>query len=225
MTGFQVLASVPAMLALAGSPASVGVGIQAGPVCLTTTIHPGASHALPPVTVQDTGSGDESIALDVQKPAGHGTLTGRPAPASWVTFTYPRKWLVLSQSSVSLSSGGTAAVSGRLAVPSSAKPGRYVAWIIAAPQSSTPGQVNLGAVAIADLEFTVTRPGAAPRRAVCLTPGVKHSAAHGKGHRHQGRQAAAAADPKARKVTGTEMQIAGVAVAVLAILAYLRRRT
>lgn len=220
-------ASLPAavaMLALAGSPASVGVGIQAGPVCLATTIHPGASHALPPVTVQDTGSGDESIALHVQKPPG--TLPGRPVPPSWVKFTYPRKWLVLSQSSVTVSPGATANVPDELTVPSSAVPGSYVTWIGAAPAGGgTAAQVSLGAEAFAYLEFTVARPGAALRHVACVVPGARQAskAADGKGHRHHGPQAAAD-PPKVEKVTGREMQIAGVAAAVLAILAYLRRR-
>ena len=118
MTALPAAAMV---FALAGTPASAGTGIQAGPVCLPTTIHPGATAALPPVTVQDKGSGDESIALDVQKVPGPSAVFGKPVPPSWVTFTYPRKWLVFSQSSVSVASGATAAVPAHLTVPPSAR--------------------------------------------------------------------------------------------------------
>ena len=149
-------AAAPLLIALAGTPASVGTGIQAGPVCLPVTAQPGGTYALPPVTVQNTGSGSESIGLTVQK-----------LPASWVTFGPP----------VSLASGAKAQVTARLTVPSSVRPGPYVAWVVAGiAGNGTPGQANLGAEAIANLEFTVTGPGVS-RHVTCVTPGAGNSGA------------------------------------------------
>jgi hypothetical protein len=224
MTGLQALASVPAMLALAGSPASTGTGIQPGPVCLATTIHPGAARALPPVTVQDTGSGGESIALHIQKPAGHGTMPGRPVPPSWVTFTYPRKWLVLSQSSVPLGPGATAPVPASLAVPSAAAPGRYVAWIGAAPAGSgTAGKANFGAEAFTYLEFTVAKVGSPARHAACVTPGVKQASPAKSAHP----AASAGKHPKGQLIPAKARKYvpdAIIAAVVLGALMFLRRK-
>ena len=186
-------------LTLAGSPVVAGVGIQAGPVCPATTVAQGGTYTLPPVQVADTGSGDVSISLAVIRMTDRrSVLHGQPVPRGWVAFTYPRKWLVIPQSSVPVASGGSALVPGTLAIPATAATGAYVAWILPYPAgSSTPGRANLGGTGVADLEFTVTRAGTAPRRAVCVTPGAKpaspakaaaltaHAAAHDpavKGH-------------------------------------------
>lgn len=158
MTG--TLAAIPALLALAGSPASVGTGIQAGPVCLPVTAQPGASYTLPPVTVQNTGSGGETIGLTVQNP-GPGSLPGKSVPPEWVRFSAP----------VSLGSGATGTVTARLTLPPSARRGSYEGWVVAGPAGSgTPGQVSLGAEAIANFKFRVARPGHASHHVSCAVP-------------------------------------------------------
>ena len=203
--GLGVLASVPAVLAVTLTPASAGVGIQPGPVCLASAAHPGRSYALPPVVVSDSGSGSEDVSLRVEKQSPGG-LPGRPVPASWVRFTYPKLLWVVGQSSVHLGSGDVTAVPAQLSVPPSAAPGRYAAWVVAGPAGNgTPGRVSFGAAAITYLEFTVARPGAAPRHAACVSPGVKQArkAGHARGPRAQ--RAAAAPAPRAQKVTGSEV--------------------
>src|SRR5215471_19019994 len=61
--------------------ASVGVGIQSGPVRLSGVAHPGQSVALPSVAVVNAGTRPESIRVVVQRDPRGG---GRPVPASWV---------------------------------------------------------------------------------------------------------------------------------------------
>lgn len=218
------LPAAAAMLALAGTPASVGVGIQAGPVCPATTVAQGGTYALPPVQVADTGSGSVDISLAVIRMTDpRSTLHGEPVPPSWVTFTYPRKWFGLAPgSSVHVGHAETALVPARLAIPSSAAPGAYLAWIQpSAAGADVPGHANLAGTGEADLEFTVTPAGVPPRHAACVTPGAK-AASHPAAARGTGQAAPAAS--MAEKVTGREMQIAAAAVAVLAVLALLRRR-
>ena len=45
------------------SYASIGVGVQAGPVRLAGTAHPGGQYALPPVYVVNTGTDAELVAI------------------------------------------------------------------------------------------------------------------------------------------------------------------
>ena len=165
-------------LALAGSPVVAGVGIQAGAVCPATTVAQGGTYTLPPVQVADTGNGDVAISLAVVRMTDRrSVLHGRPVPASWVTFTYPRKWLVIPQSSVPVAPGEAALVPGKLTIPATAATGPYVAWIELYPAgSAVAGHANLGGTGLAPFEFTVTRAGAAPRHAVCVTPGAKQAA-------------------------------------------------
>ncbi len=56
------------MLAIpAAAQASIGVGIQAGPVQLAGAAHPGGSYALPPVYVVNTGTQDESLSIRIER--------------------------------------------------------------------------------------------------------------------------------------------------------------
>src|SRR5262249_59660749 len=78
---------VPAVLAGAllalpqAAQASVGVGIQAGPVRLSGAAHPGQTVALPSVSVVNAGTQRESIRVVVQRYPRGG---GRTVPPSWV---------------------------------------------------------------------------------------------------------------------------------------------
>ena len=174
-------AAIPALIALASAPAnapaSVGVGIQAGPVCPATTVAQGGTYTLPPIQVADTGSGSVGISLAVIRQSDPRGLSGKPVPASWVTFTYPRTWGgLIAGSSVGVGPGEAALVLARLTVPSSAATGSYVAWI--QPQAAgapVSGHANFGGTGEADLEFTVTGPGVS-RHVTCVTPGVTQAA-------------------------------------------------
>src|SRR5215831_9679444 len=130
--------------------ASVGVGIQAGPVRLSGVAHPGQSVALPPVSVVNAGTQRESIRVTVQRDPRGG---GRPVPPSWVQPGMP---------SVQLAPKHAIQVPLQLVVPSGAKPGAYVSDIVATASGQlSAGGANLGAAAATLLEFRVA-PDPAP---------------------------------------------------------------
>ena len=130
--------------------ASVGVGIQAGPVRLSGVAHPGQSVALPAVSVVNVGTRPESIRIIVQRdPRGD----GRPVPRSWVQPGVP---------SVQLAPHRAIRISLELAVPAGAKPGAYLSDIVAiASEQLSAGGAHLGAGAATLLEFRVA-PDPAP---------------------------------------------------------------
>jgi hypothetical protein len=133
----------------AASYASVGVGVQAGPVRLTGAAHPGGQYALPPVYVVNTGTQPESVAIVIERISPG---SGRTVPPSWIT---------VSSGPVRLAHAQSARVPLSLAIPARAAPGHYFSDVVAkgtAPLSA--GGANLGVAAATDLEFTVT-PGAA----------------------------------------------------------------
>jgi hypothetical protein len=131
---------------LAGSAvaqASVGVGIQAGPVRLSGSAHPGGSYALPPVYVVNTGTQDESLSVRIERLSSG---QGRGVPASWIH----------SGSAVQLAHGQSARISLELVVPGGARPGQYVSDVVvrgSAPLSD--GGANLAVAAATKLQFRV----------------------------------------------------------------------
>jgi hypothetical protein len=147
---------VPAVLAGAlvavpqAAQASVGVGIQAGPVRLSGVAHPGQSVALPSVSVVNAGTRPESVRVMVQRYPRGG---GRPVPPSWVQPGVPM---------VRLAPHHAIRIPLELVVPAGAKPGAYLSDIvaIASGQLSADG-ANLGAGAATLLEFRVA-PDPAP---------------------------------------------------------------
>ena len=149
-------ALAPAVLAGAlvvvpqAAQASVGVGIQAGPVRLSGVAHPGQSVALPSVSVVNAGTQPESIRIVVQRSPRGG---GRPVPPSWVRPGTP---------SVQLAPHHAIRIPLELVVPAGAKPGAYLSDIvaIASGQLSARG-ANLGAGAATLLEFRVAADAAA----------------------------------------------------------------
>jgi hypothetical protein len=149
-------ALAPAVLAGAlvavpqAAQASVGVGIQAGPVRLSGVAHPGQSVALPPVSVVNAGTRHEWIHVGVQRDPRGG---GRTVPPSWVQPGVP---------SVRLAPRHAVRISLELVVPAGAKPGSYVSDIVATASGQPSGEgANLGAAAATLLEFRVA-PDPAP---------------------------------------------------------------
>jgi hypothetical protein len=135
------------LLALTAWPAaaSVGVGIQAGPVVLSgSPAHPGGSYALTPVYVVNTGTQPESIAVHVERISpGH----GRTVPSSWI---HP------GGSGVTLSHNQSARIPLQLVVPATAKPGQYFSDIVAkGSQGIATGRANLDVAAATELKFTI----------------------------------------------------------------------
>ena len=147
---------VPAVLAGAlvaipqAAQASVGVGIQAGPVRLSGGAHPGQTVALPSVSVVNAGTQRESIRVMVRP---HPQGGGRPVPPSWVQPGVP---------SVQLAPHRATRISLELVVPAGAKPGAYLSDIVAiASEQLSAGGAHLGAGAATLLEFRVA-PDPAP---------------------------------------------------------------
>ncbi|MBO0814141.1 MAG: hypothetical protein J2P30_03180 [Actinobacteria bacterium] len=140
-----VLVAVPQ-----AAQASIGVGIQPGPVRLSGVAHPGQTVALPSVAVVNPGTQRESIRVVVQRNPRAG---GRPVPPSWVRPGVP---------SVQLAPRHAIRIPLELVVPDGAKPGAYLSDIvaIASGQPSAEG-ANLGAGAATLLEFRVA-PDPAP---------------------------------------------------------------
>lgn len=140
VTGAAAAVVVAAALMLphaAASPSSVGAGIQAAPVRLT--VAPGtAGHAH--VTVVDTGSGTETLAVRAYRLGSQ----GRMVPASWVRAE-----------GVTLAPGTEGSSLVTVTVPAGTPPGRYRGDILASRSSDTGGGLSLGAAALTGLVVIV----------------------------------------------------------------------
>lgn len=138
--------SVLALLAIPATwaQASIGVGIQAGPVLLSGSAHPGGSYALTPVYVVNTGTQPETIVLRVERIS---TGNGMTVPSSWIRAT---------GSAVTLAHDQSARIPLELAVPDTARPGQYFSDVVAKGSGAiAAGSANLAVAAATDLEFRV----------------------------------------------------------------------
>ena len=138
------------ILPAAVAEASIGIGIQAGPVRLAENAHPGGSYALPAVYVVNTGSADESVTIKIERISpGHG-------------LTVPASWIHAGNTPVHLGQKQSTRVALQLDVPSNAKPGQYFSDVVAHGSGSlSAGHANLGVAAATGLDFTVARGAAA----------------------------------------------------------------
>jgi hypothetical protein len=140
-----------ALAAPVAAEASVGVGVQAGPVRLAGIAHPGGTYALPPVYVVNTGTQPESVAIKVER-ISRGT-----------GHTIPPSWIHASAVPGQLSHDQSARVPLELAVPVHAKTGQYFSDVVVKGSAVlSAGGANLGVAAATDLEFRVAA-GAAAR--------------------------------------------------------------
>jgi hypothetical protein len=142
------LAVLVALVALASftqrSDASVGVGVQAGPVRLGSMALRGERYSLP-LYVVNTGTEAEAVSMRVER-LGRGA--GRAVPPSWIQFAGP---------AVQLAPGKAARLSLELAVPGGAKPGEYLSDIVVTGSAAgQTGTANLGVAAVTKLEFSVS---------------------------------------------------------------------
>jgi hypothetical protein len=144
------------VLPAAVAEASIGIGIQAGPVRLTSNAHPGGRYTLPAVYVVNTGSEDESVTLKIQRISpGHGT-------------TVPASWIHVSAAPVHLGQKQSARIPLELDVPANAKPGQYFSDVVAHGSGSiAAGHANLAVAAATGLDITIAA-GAAPAPAFSL---------------------------------------------------------
>jgi len=128
----------------AASYASVGVGVQAGPVSMGGLAHPGGQYALTPIYVVNTGTETESVSISVERISPG---SGRTVPPGWITA---------SSAPVQLSGAHSARIPLQLTVPRTAAPGRYFSDVVAKGSASvSAGGARLGVAAATDLEFTV----------------------------------------------------------------------
>ncbi len=124
--------------------ASVGVGVQAGPVRLAAAAHPGGSYALPALFVVNTGTEPESIRVTVERLSAG---PGRPVPRSWIRASGP---------AVHLAARESARVPLLLTVPPGTRPGTYSSDVIADGSAVlSAGPANLAAAAATKLQFRV----------------------------------------------------------------------
>ena len=128
----------------ASAYASVGIGIQAGPVRLSGAAHPGGSYALPAVYVVNTGTQEESVVIRIERlSAGHGR-------------TVPPSWIQAAGGAVELSHNQSARIPLQLVVPATAKPGAYFSDVVVRGSAAVSGAgANFGVAAATDLEFRV----------------------------------------------------------------------
>ena len=144
MAGFLLLAFPAAAAAITAGAASIGVGIQVGPVRLTGIAHAGQTYDLPPVYVVNTGTEPETVRLEVQRLSKG---TGRDVPKSWFKP---------GQTDVHLDAKQSATIPVQLVVPAGAVPGRYFSDVVAHGSASIEaGQATLGVAAATKLQFTV----------------------------------------------------------------------
>lgn len=145
------VAGALALATPAAAYASIGVGIQAGPVRLAGAAHPGGSYSLPPVYVVNTGTQDESVAIRVERVSPG---TGLTVPPSWVHATGP---------AVNLTHGQSARIPLELVVPATAKRGVYFSDVVAKGSATIGGgEANLGVAAATQLKFRIA-PGVVSR--------------------------------------------------------------
>jgi hypothetical protein len=132
------------MLAIpAAAEASIGVGIQAGPVRLAGAAHPGGSYALPAVYVVNTGTEDESLSIRIERLSSG---AGRPVPAGWIR----------PGAAVQLSHSESARIPLELVVPDAARPGRYLTDVVVKGSAGlSGGSATLDVAAATKLEFQV----------------------------------------------------------------------
>jgi hypothetical protein len=148
------LAVAVGLLAAVAAPveawASVGVGVQAGPVRLAGAAHPGGTYALPPVYVVNTGTQAESVTIRIER-ISRGT--GRTIPPSWIhVAAMPGQ----------LTHGQSARIPLELAIPAGAKAGQYFSDVVVKGSAAlSAGGANLGVAAATDLEFQVAAGAAA----------------------------------------------------------------
>jgi hypothetical protein len=142
------LALPTALALLCGLPlraeASVGVGVQAGPVRLGNAAHAGGSYALPPVYVVNTGTEAESVSVRVERLSPG---AGRAVPPSWIRATGPAVRLAPHQG---------ARLPLQLVLPGGARPGRYLSDVVVTGSAAiSAGRANLGVAAATKLEFRI----------------------------------------------------------------------
>jgi uncharacterized membrane protein len=146
--GLVIVVGLAAWLGFAGpARASIGVGVQANPVSLSGTAHPGASYALPFLYIVNTGTQAESMSVRVVRTTGTG-------------LAIPESWIHIGSLNGQLPPKRSARIALELVTPAGAEPGNYVSDIVVTGSTTPEAGVNFGAAAATKLQFTIT-PGPA----------------------------------------------------------------
>lgn len=127
--------------ALAGQN-SIGVGVQASPVEIRTSVTAGSVHKLT-VQVYNTGTDNENVSVIISNLSHLRTFTLQP---SWVTF---------DRTTVNLDSGQTADMNLTLTIPSGIPNGYYTSDIWARAVDPSNAGVSLGAGSSTLIEFKI----------------------------------------------------------------------
>jgi hypothetical protein len=148
---------------------NVSAGMQAGPVCVTSTAQPGNSYT-EPVSVVNAGNGWEKLDLSIQQINGEQGPSYEPrhAPLYWL----PRSWVSLGSPGW-VRPGHTASTQVTINVPGNARAGRYDTSLVVTAYARPGGggnQVAFGAAAATSLDISVGAPP--PRQAFCQGMGL-----------------------------------------------------
>ena len=131
--------------------ASIGVGVQADPVRLSVTAHPGGSYALPSLFVVNTGTEAEGISVQIKRLSSG---PGQTIPASWIRIGSVGEQLKPRQQVL---------IPIQLSAPGDAKPGSYRSDVVVTGSSGAgAGGVRFGAAAATELEFAIAPGPASP---------------------------------------------------------------
>lgn len=135
-----------------GAPArqrgSIGTGVGATPLQLTSTANPGGRYSLPSLYIVNTGSRVSVYAVRVER-IGH--LSGHDVPPSW---------LRLGRTTLRLRPHQHAFVPVRLILPRHAAGGDYRTDLVVGTTTRRPTRgAALGAAAADQLAFTIATPG------------------------------------------------------------------
>lgn len=134
--------------------ASVGTGVQSGPVVLAKAAKPGRTYKLPGVYVTNTGTLRTRYRFSIQRLPPKDPRK-RTAPARWVAFRHR---------SMVLDPGQGKVMPMTLKVPKGARAAKYASDVVvtSVPRGSAFGGTSVGVASATALEFTVA---AAKRKA------------------------------------------------------------
>ena len=139
-----VSATVAGVLAVGATPALAdrGVAIDLGRIEIEQALTPGGSYQLPTIGVRNPGTETTSYRLAASPVESD---DAEPPPESWFEF---------EPAELTLEAGETRAVRARIALPSGADPGDYIA-LVGAQIVTKSGGAQVGAAAAARTTFTV----------------------------------------------------------------------
>ncbi|HXW59805.1 MAG TPA: hypothetical protein VEJ23_10055 [Solirubrobacteraceae bacterium] len=155
-TALAVLFAQPA-----GAFASIGTGVGATPLTLSTPAKAGRTYALRWLYVKNTGSVVSNYAVHAQRLAGG---SGRTIPAAWVSVSPAR---------FQLRPDAIRTVGVKVAIPAGTAGGSYLTDLVASTYThGAPGSTALGAAAADKLVFDVPSSTSFPWLMIVIAGGI-----------------------------------------------------